>query len=270
MDVQFSTTRESLQADGYVFIPGTALLKHDGLGNGLAALSAAWNELPIDPYIDTGTPFRRRRHARGFLRSGTTDMEILPPADYVQSTEDNPLFGGVKRRFAPVPWRPPIQASLTTLAAIGTRDVLGLDADVLVNMHFVRIVCGQGVNGDPAPEGPHRDGFDWISVHLIERRGITGGVTSVMTDSGTVLETAILTDPFDSIYIDDRRFVHHTTPISTEQELGWRDVLLMSYQATGEKGSATEFGRQNGSTEQASEQEGPRDGNVFAPGGTRS
>lgn len=198
----------------------------------LAALAAQWDDLPPDPYLTEANPFRFRRHAKAVFDADTDEVLILPPSDYLQATENNLLFGGVPRRFAPVEWTPAAERMLTSLIRASVAEVLQLAGRTVVNLHQVRIVGGPQIAGTPVPEGRHRDGFDFISIHLIGRDVDGGGETSLLSDDGRTVITT-LSEPMDSVYVDDRRFSHDTTPITGAGRTVRRDVLLMSYERYG-------------------------------------
>jgi hypothetical protein len=198
----------------------------------LPAFAAQWNELPADPYLTDGKPFRFRRHAQVVFDADTGELTILPPADYLQAAANNSLFGGVPRRFAPVEWTPATSRLITLLVRASVGRVLRLPGRSLINLHQVRIVGGPRHAGTPVPEGRHRDGFDFISIHLVGRDVDGGGETTLVSDDGCTA-TVTLAEPMDAVYIDDRRFSHDTTPIVGEGRQVRRDVLLMSFEQSG-------------------------------------
>jgi hypothetical protein len=226
---KFLTTVPDL---GYLLIKGPDMLAITDHSGDFAALAAQWDDLPADPYLTDDRPFRFRRHAQVVFDADTDDVTILPPASYLQASGVNALFGGVPRRFAPVEWAPTAKRLLTSLIRTSVTQVLVLPGRSLINLHQVRIVGGPQHAGTPVPEGRHRDGFDFISIHLIRRDVDGGGETTLTADSGYTT-TATLTEPMDAISVDDRRFTHDTTPIVGNGRTVCRDVLLMSYERSG-------------------------------------
>jgi hypothetical protein len=67
-------------------------------------------------------------------------------------------------------------------------------------------------------------------MHLIRRRNIAGGVTTVYGEGDKVLQALTLLDPLDSIYVEDTRVTHDVTPVHSENQIrGIRDVLVVTY-----------------------------------------
>lgn len=220
---------ESGRMDGCVFLAGRFLLARTGVEADLSAFAESWNGLPPDPYLTGAKPYRFRRHSR-LLIDGAGVLSVLPTGDYLQASAHNPLFGGVSRRFAPMTWNDAAMRVVGALARTGVADVLGLLGPTLVNVHQIRILGGAGYAGKPVPEGRHRDGFDYISIHLIERDLDGGGVTTVVADADGSQKTMTLVEPMDSLYCDDRAFTHDTSPIEGHDRTVRRDVLLMSFE----------------------------------------
>lgn len=224
------TASLTMKRESFCFLPGPSTFSAVSNHDGFAEFSQIWSDLPADPYVTTEPSYRFRRHARAAFDPGTAELRVLPDGEYLQTAAHNPLFGGMSRQFAAVPWTAGTRAVLGSLIEISASQVLELPGPSLVNVHLVRIVGGPGRPGRPAPEGPHRDGFDYISVHLLGRAVDDGGETSVLDDTGTVLGTVTLRDPLDAIYVDDRRLRHYTSPIVATGRPAFRDVLLMSFQ----------------------------------------
>jgi hypothetical protein len=219
---------------GYRFLSGPEMLATAGVTADFASFAAQWGELPADPYLTDGQPFRFRRHAQVSYDT-TAGVTILPPAGYLQAAANNPLFGGVRRQFAPIEWTPAAMRLLTSLVHASVVRVLQLTGRYLINLHQVRILGGPHHAGTPVPEGRHRDGFDFISIHLIGRVADGGGETTLVSDDGRTTSMT-LAEPMDSVYVDDRRFTHDTTPIVGHGREIRRDVLLMSFEQSGANG----------------------------------
>jgi hypothetical protein len=208
---------------------GQRMRKMADVTDDFAAFAEQWNNLPPDPYLTNGNPFRFRRHARVIFDADADAMEILPPGGYRQASENNSLFGGITRRFAPVEWTSPATRLVTALVRTSVIDVLGLPGRNLVNLHQVRIVGGPEHAGTPVPEGPHKDGFDFISIHLIDRDVDGGGETALFSEDGNTTKLT-LTERMESVYVNDRRMSHDTSSIDGHNRQVHRDVLLMSFE----------------------------------------
>jgi hypothetical protein len=99
-----------------------------------------------------------------------------------------------------------------------------------VGIHEIRIIAKPNESGKPTPEGRHRDGYNFIAMHLMRRQNIVGGVTTLYQEGEKVLQAVTLLDPLDSVYVDDTRVMHDVTPISpANHRPGIRDMLIVTY-----------------------------------------
>jgi hypothetical protein len=193
----------------------------------------AWHDLPPDPYLHSDFPFRRRRHGHLTYDRLLDQVVPSPPGGYYQSSEHNQLFGGMRRTFAAVPEPVMRSAFLADLVKQSVAIIGWSSRRVDVHVHLVRIVGRPEGAGLPTPEGAHRDGFDFVSIHMIERHNVSGGRTLVYSNEGVELFSEILTSPLDSLYLQDDRVKHETTSIEPlKNGDATRDVLLLSYALT--------------------------------------
>jgi hypothetical protein len=100
-----------------------------------------------------------------------------------------------------------------------------------IGLHLVRTVAG-ATPGLPTPEGRHRDGHDYIGMHLLGRRGCAGGESVIYRD-GLPDTRLTLSEPLDSIVVIDAAVMHEVTPISALPggDEGVRDMLLADFNA---------------------------------------
>ncbi|AGZ39729.1 2OG-Fe dioxygenase family protein [Actinoplanes friuliensis] len=217
-----------LDQRGYCLLRGGDFILDAADRAQFAQLTAAWNDLPIDPYLAEPNRYRFRRHARYKFTGG--ELVRQPDGPYFQSKKDNKLFGGAERVFAPVGREAGDNPFLLGLLSYNIAQLPGSADGWDVNIHLVRIVGSQDVVGEPVPEGVHRDGFAYVSMHLMKRENVVGGETEVQTEDGTHLMKGVLQTPLDSLYLDDRALLHYTSPISpASAEPAHRDMLLVSY-----------------------------------------
>ncbi|PZT70860.1 hypothetical protein DN402_06040 [Streptomyces sp. SW4] len=219
---------------GYLTVPGSAF-RTGAWAADLARLRAAYEELEPDAYLADGGAYRFRRHVRYRCPAGRRALLAEPPGPYMQSAEVNPFAGGVPRYFAPVTPEVRDNPFLHALLLRSLREFgQGLGpCDWEVDVHLVRIRALADEAGLPSPEGVHRDGFEFISLHLMDRRRVLGGRSIICAADGTPLEEPLLADPMDSLYADDRRILHGTEPVRLDPAAdgpeGHRDMLLTSY-----------------------------------------
>ena len=224
-------------ANGFALVDATAMRRLLGdaaaLDDGVFADS--WNDLPLDEYMADGGRYRRRRHAV-FTAEGRA-LSRQPHQPHYQSLRDNPLNGGVARWFAPVGEdiaRGPILRSaihvLTTIAARRCRT----SGPWRVEVHQFRVEAQGGEAGMPTPEGMHRDGVDFVLAMLVGRCNVAHGVSTISNPDGTPLVRVRLSEPFDTMLLDDVRVRHGVSPIQAVDPArpAFRDVLVVTIAST--------------------------------------
>jgi hypothetical protein len=228
--------RDDLARDGFAFRTGKemrAIMQPSGL-DAWPAFASSWDDLGLDIYMADGGRYRRRRFAAFAAADGITRKPHQP---HYQSRDYNSLNGGIERWFMPV--------AEDVAANRFTRGILGLCTIVFdaasaaetppapwhVEMHQFRIEPTESGAGLPTPEGAHRDGVDWVCVMLVDRTNVSSGVTQIFGPDRTPLGEFTLTDPLDTVFLDDRRVFHGVTPISPVDPArkACRDVLVLTF-----------------------------------------
>jgi len=182
-------------------------------------------DLPVDPYIQG--KFRRRRFSRF---TGTPEnLHRLEHKYFIQSAQVNQLAGGVKRDF------PELEDSLTQLddfqmLVAAFVDFSKIDPMVTeMGVHQIRIVAREDEQGEPAPEGIHQDGFDFVGIFVIQRRDITGGETHLYRakDQPPVFKKVLQAGEF--VMVNDRTHFHYTNAVAPVGDgQGVRDVFVFT------------------------------------------
>jgi hypothetical protein len=229
-DANLWDARRLILQDGLAMVPGANLMAVPEIGYQFTEIAQMWANLPIDPYYTGAKPSRFRRHAQLRLDADTGALEWLPNKGYFQSLEYNQLFGGITRHFAVIEQSDVVVTFLASLIGLASENVFNFTGTWLINVHFVRTVSDSGSITPPAPEGPHRDGYDFISLHLISRNNDRGGETVIMDQAYREVFRLELADPLDTVYMDDRKFRHDVIPISSGDRSCHRDMILMSYE----------------------------------------
>jgi hypothetical protein len=224
---------------------GYAVLGADGaaelLGAPLADLARwqpFWNALPPDAYLKDGGRYRRRRHGC-FIVEGT-EVRLQPHRAHWQPVEYNALHGGIERHFEPIDaalLADPLWNRWLLLGAARASALRGGPRAWYVEAHLFRIDTTDGI-GRPTPEGAHRDGVDLVGVTLLSREGIKGAETRVFAAQGRQGERFTLSEPFSTLWLDDERVIHESTPIQplVPEAGGHRDTLVLTYRAGGFQG----------------------------------
>jgi len=228
--------QHAIAQDGYAFVREGAMrqiLAAFGPLSDWEAFAASWNDLSLDTYMADGGRYRRRRHAT-YLVARDGAIARQPHRPHYQSRDYNELNGGIARWFEPI--APAIgdgPSMLTVLrfcsALFGNLGPGGGPWDVEV--HQFRIEARSDEQGQPTPEGVHRDGVDYVLVLLIDRRNILSGTTTIHDVSGRQLGSFTLTSPLDAALVDDTRVHHGVTPVEPVDPLlpAHRDVLVVTF-----------------------------------------
>ncbi|WP_410665982.1 2OG-Fe dioxygenase family protein [Amycolatopsis sp. lyj-84] len=225
-----------LRQRGYAVVPSTRIRLSPELRDGFPRFAASWDCLQPDRYLLTDeihAAYRLRRYGHYLVPPSGTDIRALGNRDYYQQKSTNPLFGGVRRQFAGLtretqkdPFLLALLRHATTQIAIASNTTA---RSWLVDVHQIRILGTADQPGAPAPEGPHQDGLEFISVHLIARHNAAGGRTSLHRGAEQ-LANAQLTQPLDSVYVNDAALLHYTEPITPAAGgTAVRDALLLGF-----------------------------------------
>ena len=193
-----------------------------------------WRDLAPDPYAAELGVQRLRRYGQYSFRDGA--LRRMPKLAFVQPDDSNPLYVGTDRDFDPLTDAfaadPLLHKVITLLAGVAT----ALDGDVAdwnVKVHPFRIRCCGDQDGNPTPEGLHRDGVTLVSSLLIGRRNAIGGESTVCDLQGRRLLATTLAEPGTLMLGDDRRTLHGVSPIRPIDASGpaQRDVLVITFAA---------------------------------------
>ncbi|UZW60368.1 2OG-Fe dioxygenase family protein [Lysobacter enzymogenes] len=228
----------SIRDSGFRFVAGADmrahLLQHGSLDD-WDAFAASWNDLAPDAYLAQVGRHRRRRHAVFHAgRDGT--IERQPHQPHYQALSYNALQGDIER------WFEPLRQNIADGASLGT--VLGFCRDFFstlaprtaawrIELHQFRIEAGPDREGQPTPEGVHRDGVDYVLVLLIDRHNILSGTTTIHDRDGTELGSFTLIAPLDAALVDDARVFHGVTAVTPQDPSreAHRDVLVVTFRA---------------------------------------
>ena len=184
-----------------------------------------FDNLPVDPYIQGS--FRRRRFSRFTGTPG--NLHRLEHKYFVQSTKVNQLAGGIKRDF------PELEDSLLELDAFQTVVASFIDFSKIdpmvteMGIHQIRIVASRNETGEPAPEGIHQDGFDFVGIFCIKRDGISGGETHLYRakDQPPIFDKVLV--PGEFVMVNDRTLYHYASAVApTGDADGVRDVFVLT------------------------------------------
>jgi len=183
-----------------------------------------FNNLPVDPYIKGGYRQRRLSHFQKF----ENDLIQLPHGYLFQSRDYNPVVGDVKREFSELD-RDLIALDEFKKLIFEFSNYCKLKPEASIGVHQIRTVCSPQNFGNPAPEGIHRDGCDYIGIVAIDRQNIKGGETHLYLNKKEKPIFKKVLNPGELLLLNDREHFHFTTSVKpvTEAE-GKRDVFVIT------------------------------------------
>ena len=129
----------------------------------------------------------------------------------------NQVTGGYVRKFAPL--------LDTTFENPFLRELIRFDfhqfplaetmmaGDWEVHAHLIRVRADKEEQGQPTPESIHRDGAEFVTVHLAELVNARGGDVSIYDDDRNLLSTFRLNQVMDSYLFHDKSLWHAAEPI---------------------------------------------------------
>jgi hypothetical protein len=190
----------------------------------VAGFKPFFNDLPVDPYVKGN--YRLRRLSR-FIVSGEQLIK-LPHGYLFQSKEYNPLVGDIKREFAELDDRL-IELDIFKSLVLAFVDSCKIHPEAEIGVHQIRTTCLPNNLGNPAPEGIHSDGTDFIGIFSVDRENIQGGETHLYTAKKEKPIFNKILYPGELLLVNDHEFFHFTTPIKPLTDAqGTRDVFVLT------------------------------------------
>ena len=209
--------KSELRHKGYSLLRACDLRMSDELRQSWLSLLIDYADLPADEYLPGGARYRFRRYGRFRFTPRTGELACLPHQDYFQSADINRVTGGIIRKFAPL--------LKTTFDNPFLRELIRFDfaqfpledaqrkQDWEVHAHLIRVTADFDERGHPTPEGIHRDGAAFVTVHLAELVNAEGGEVSIYDDDRQRLTSFRLEQVLDSYLFNDAILWHAAEPI---------------------------------------------------------
>ena len=189
-----------------------------------AVFKPFFNDLPVDPNIKGH--YRYRRLSR--FRITEAGVMKLPHGYLFQSKEYNPLVGDIKREFEELDDEL-VSLEMFNALLLVFRDFCALRPGAEIGVHQIRTTCSPENIGNPAPEGIHQDGTNFICIYSVDRNNIQGGETRLYTSRAEDPVFNKTLYPGELVLVNDRKFFHNTTPVRLAGEgNGTRDVFVLS------------------------------------------
>jgi len=227
--------RRDIAGQGFAWIPRAAWSIGRELEPHWQRLCEDWDVLELDQYLEHDAAFRLRRYGRYYWSPGSDALLPLPPEPYFQPEDENSYAGGISRDFAPLlpdTVHNPFLAALVrcTFACLPVaEDRQGHTWEVRI--HQIRIVASADKPGQPAPEGIHQDGTDFLTLHMVCRRNIIGGKSTIYDLARNPIQSYTMQETLDSLILEDPRIMHGVTHVNSADGLtmGTRDLLGVDF-----------------------------------------
>lgn len=193
--------------------------------------------MPEDPHLFRGEGERRRRYARLLIDPVQSTLELYEHHHFFQAKKFDQLYGDIHRSFAPMGFED-FGNDFFQMLVIESYRALPLSAELRnepfeVSAHMIRIeATPNSAIGRPAPEGIHRDGYHFGSIHLMQRQNVNGADNQIYDLKKNLIQETRLNQPMDSIYFDDAAIFHGVSPFAPEDrsQRATRDMLILLYQ----------------------------------------
>lgn len=210
--------QDEIRKQGYSLLRASDLRISDELRQSWLSLSIDYADLPADEYLPGGAGYRYRRYGRFRFTPLKGALARLPHKDYFQGADINRVTGGIIRKFAPL--------LDTTFDNPFLRELIRFDfaqfpleeaqwqQDWEVQVHLIRVTAEGSKQGHPTPEGIHRDGAAFVTVHLVELVNAKGGQVSIYDDDRQLLKSFRLEKVLDSYLFNDAILWHAADPIA--------------------------------------------------------
>ena len=227
-------TLRELTTVGASLMPSSALKGCIDEGDtALTRFASHWDELVPDRYAaELGTQ-RLRRYGHFSYNPLNGEAKLLAHKSFVQPADSNPLYINTDRRFEPLTDTFAADRLLHALLALLGRIATALDevAEWSAKVTPFRVLASVHAEGQPTPEGLHRDGVTLVASLLIGRDNATGGESTVVDMTGETLLVATLREPGTLLLGDDRKTLHGVSPIRPidPTEAARRDVLVITF-----------------------------------------
>jgi hypothetical protein len=233
--IDTQAVRRSLVQSGFAWIPATAWSIGPAAARDWQRLGEDWDHLEVDRYLAHGATFRQRRYGRYYWSPQRDELLALAHEPYFQPEEENAYAGGIVREFAPL-LRDSVHNPFLAALVRCTFGCLPLTAERQaqtweVRIHQIRIVASIDEDGEPTPEGIHQDGTDFLTLHLVRRRNIAGGESTIYDLDRRPIKSVTMRDALDSFVMEDARVMHGVTRVrpADGSGVGTRDLLGIDF-----------------------------------------
>jgi hypothetical protein len=217
----------------YLMLPGELNMCLGIDDDAWTRFAAHWDDLALDRYAAELGTHRLRRYGHFAFRPADGVAKPMPHRAFVQPEDSNPLYVATDRYFEPLTDAfakdPLLHGILKMMGRLATAldDVAQWNAKVTP----FRVLASERDEGQPTPEGLHRDGVTLVTSLLIRRHNAVGGESTVAHMNRRRLLSATLSETGTLLLGDDRRTLHGVSPIRPVDpaQPAIRDVLVITF-----------------------------------------
>jgi hypothetical protein len=190
----------------------------------MGTIKGSFDELPPDDYVERR--LRSRRYSCYIYQDGA--LQRLSQKNFMQTREINKALGQVEREYQDID-----SALETDPAYLKIFDEFvahtGLTEDSLIEVHQIRWHC-RGHIKEPAPEGTHQDGFDFIGMFMIDTHNVDGGEIIIYEDPDDAPCFKKHLDNGEFVILNDKKLFHNAAPLvpTANKEDGHWDVIVLT------------------------------------------
>ncbi|OUY08441.1 2OG-Fe dioxygenase family protein [Acinetobacter populi] len=187
-----------------------------------------FDHLNEDKYLKAQDKFRFRAYSTGNLVNSILKWKE-ENSSFLQSKELNNYMGDVVRHFNQLPPRSKKYINIVIRSLFDSSTIP--KANYEIGCHQIRIIATDKFNGYPAPEGFHRDGFDYIAIHCAQLNNVNGAISLVRSlDNKEKLYEHILL-PSQIMVLNDNKVEHYITPITPKipNKKAYRDIFVITF-----------------------------------------
>ena len=182
-------------------------------------LAKSFDNLPLDEYTPTGDRFRRLGnfvvdYDFGNLVYTQVSSKITQPADV------NSYLGDIDREYHPIE-KTTLESAVFRKMVLKMQKMTGWKGDF--DVHQIRITATDGKAAEPAPEGIHRDGYEFIVPFMVNFQNVKGGEAQIFTNEKKILVN-MKPIPNTVLMFEDRKIMHFGAPLKqrdTEMAAHW-------------------------------------------------
>ena len=233
-----SDIAEDLLTEGFHTITNNAFCINATLNNDTIKFLKAYDNLKVDKYVlnDIGKPCRKRRYGSFTFDIKKNILSSNEHKTFFQSKKVNKAYGGIERDFAPIENDTLNNQFLQELIKADFTKFPKLDKNLsqkwFVGVQMFRIEATKDFKGEATPEGIHQDEHHFVVQHMINKKNVKGGVSSIYNLDQEKIVSLTLNNFLDTCYVKDEKVMHSVSSIEceTDNEIAIRDMLILDFE----------------------------------------